>query len=75
MRYDAETHRARAAMLSERAAMAECPRQRLKFLSHAIIAVVLAKIARQHASGALFVYLEMDHVDDSTPVEGRRWHN
>jgi ABC-type oligopeptide transport system ATPase subunit len=75
MRYDAETHSARAAMLAERASLADCPRQRLMFISHAIVATVLARLARQHRSGTLFVYLDLASVDDVSADGGHGWQH
>ncbi len=58
MRYDAETHRARAALLAEGAAKAQSPRQRINLLAHAVIATGLATLAVERKCGTVCHFID-----------------
>jgi len=62
MRYDAETHRARAALLAEGAAKAQSPRQRISLLAHAVIATGLATLAVEKKCGTVCHFIDPEIV-------------
>ena len=77
MRYDAETHRARAALLAEGAAKAQSPRQRINLLAHAVIATGLATLAVEWKCGTVCHFIDPEITssrrdpDDPVPAPSR----